>query len=79
VSPINWAGWHRAYDDPASPLHGRLRIVQAHVRAALDDAPPGLRGSAVDVTDRYAVGRHRHSGVPAPLDQTARLFTAFRS
>jgi hypothetical protein len=41
VSPVDWSDWHRAYDDPASPLHRRLRLVQAHIRAALDAAPPG--------------------------------------
>jgi hypothetical protein len=43
VSPIDWVQWHAAYDDPASPLQRRLRIVQAHIRAALDAAPPGPR------------------------------------
>jgi Methyltransferase domain len=28
--------WHEAYDDPASDLSWRLRRVQAHIRAALD-------------------------------------------
>jgi hypothetical protein len=37
VSPVDWVDWHRAYADPDSPLHRRLRIVQAHIRAALDD------------------------------------------
>ena len=41
MSPVDWVDWHHAYDDPASPLHRRLRIVQAHIRAALDAAPPG--------------------------------------
>jgi hypothetical protein len=35
MSPIDWADWHRAYDDPASPLHRRLQIVQAHIGDAL--------------------------------------------
>lgn len=206
MSPIDWADWHRAYDDPASPLHHRLHLVQAHIRAALDAAPPGpiravsvcagqgtdllgvlrdhpraddVQGRlveldarnaeaaravappgvevvtgdaaplaayagavpadlvlvcgvlgrigdrdlanlvrvlpqltatdgtviwtrhrrspdrtsrvrrllarhgfeelAVDVTDRYAVGRHRHTGAPPPLDSDRRLFNSFRS
>jgi hypothetical protein len=48
VSPVDWVDWHHAYDDPASPLHRRLAIVQAHIRAALDAAPPGpLRAVSV--------------------------------
>jgi hypothetical protein len=41
VSPVDWIDWHRAYADPASPLHRRLQVVQAHIRAALDAAAPG--------------------------------------
>lgn len=37
----DWAAWHQAYDDPASPLSARLRCVQAHLAAAVDRAPPG--------------------------------------
>jgi hypothetical protein len=48
VSPVDWVDWHRAYADPDSPLHRRLQIVQAHIRAALDAAPPGpLRAISV--------------------------------
>jgi hypothetical protein len=48
VSPVDWVDWHRAYADPASPLHRRLRLVQAHIRAALDAAPTGpLRAISV--------------------------------
>jgi len=48
VSPVDWVDWHRAYADPASPLHRRLQLVQAHIRAALDAAPPGpLRAISV--------------------------------
>ena len=32
----DWQQWHRAYDDPQSRLSERLRVVQAHVTAALD-------------------------------------------
>jgi hypothetical protein len=31
----DWHAWHRAYDDPASRLSRRLRVVQDHIRAAL--------------------------------------------
>ena len=48
MSPVDWVDWHRAYADPASPLHRRLQLVQAHIRAALDAAPPGpLRAISV--------------------------------
>jgi hypothetical protein len=41
----HWERWHGAYDDPASPLSERLRLVQKMVRGALDDvAPAGGRG-----------------------------------
>jgi hypothetical protein len=41
ASPRDWAEWHRPYDDPGSLLSGRLRRVQAHLRALLDRQPPG--------------------------------------
>ena len=37
----DWHEWHRAYDEPDSPLSRRLAIVQDAIRAALDAAPPG--------------------------------------
>ena len=36
-----WQDWHRAYDDPDSPLARRLAIVQQCIADALDAAPPG--------------------------------------
>ena len=36
----HWLRWHGAYDDPASPLSERLRLVQEMVRGALDDMAP---------------------------------------
>jgi hypothetical protein len=39
--PTDWREWHRAYDDPESPLSRRLAIVQRHIRSRLDAAPPG--------------------------------------
>ena len=38
---MDWKVWHEKYDDPASPLTRRLRIVQGLVREALDRSPPG--------------------------------------
>jgi hypothetical protein len=37
----DWVAWHAAYDDPASPLSTRLRVVRGHLAGALDAAPPG--------------------------------------
>ena len=48
MSPVDWVDWHRAYADPDSPLHRRLQLVQAHIRAVLDAAPVGpLRAISV--------------------------------
>jgi len=41
VRVMDWAAWHAAYDDPSSPLSGRLRCVQAHLSDAIDRAPAG--------------------------------------
>lgn len=38
---MDWKSWHDDYDDPGSSLTRRLRVVQRHLRAALDEAPPG--------------------------------------
>jgi len=37
----DWVAWHAAYDDPASPLSTRLRVVRGHLSDALGAAPPG--------------------------------------
>lgn len=37
----DWQAWHADYDVPGSALARRLAAVQARIRAALDDAPPG--------------------------------------
>lgn len=37
----DYAAWHEAYDQPGSPLHLRLLVVQDLIAAALDEAPPG--------------------------------------
>jgi hypothetical protein len=48
VSPVDWADWHRAYEDPDSPLRRRLEIVRTRIADALDAAPPGeLRGISI--------------------------------
>jgi hypothetical protein len=40
VSPPDWQEWHRDYDDPASQLSRRLRIVQGHIGDWLDETAP---------------------------------------
>jgi hypothetical protein len=42
-TPRDWLEWHRAYDDPDSRLSRRLRIVQAHVRSAIDERTGTMR------------------------------------
>ena len=37
----DWFDWHLEYDEPGSSLSERLATVQARIRAALDEAPPG--------------------------------------
>ena len=37
----DWLEWHAAYDEPGSPLHRRLQLVQRRLGDALDQAPPG--------------------------------------
>src|SRR5512133_3864098 len=32
----DWAAWHERYEDPASPLAVRLRVVQGFIRDFLD-------------------------------------------
>ncbi|HEX3781875.1 MAG TPA: class I SAM-dependent methyltransferase [Pseudonocardiaceae bacterium] len=38
---MDWNAWHAAYDRPDSRLAQRLVMVQAQIRAVLDNAPPG--------------------------------------
>jgi hypothetical protein len=37
----DWVQWHRAYDDPSSPLSQRRSAVGRLIRSALDAAAPG--------------------------------------
>ncbi len=37
----DWVAWHALYDDPSSSLSARLERVQAHLAAAVDQAPAG--------------------------------------
>lgn len=63
----HWVHWHRAYENPDSPLSARLRLVQAALRAALDRQAPGpirlismCAGQGRDVTD--VVAAHARAG-----------------
>tara|TARA_R110002110_G_scaffold2915_15_gene14904 strand:+ start:196 stop:882 length:687 start_codon:yes stop_codon:yes gene_type:complete len=38
---MDWHRWHKKYDIPDSPIAQRLKIVQQHIRVALDKCPPG--------------------------------------
>jgi len=39
----DYAQWHRAYDDPSSRLSRRLRIVQQHLRRAVEERAGRIR------------------------------------
>jgi hypothetical protein len=41
--PRDWLEWHRAYDDPESRLSRRLRVVQGHLRRAIDERAGPVR------------------------------------
>src|SRR5206468_954787 len=41
VGVVDWADWHRQYDDPASGLLQRLAAVREQIALALDRAAPG--------------------------------------
>ncbi|HXY28923.1 MAG TPA: methyltransferase domain-containing protein [Acidimicrobiales bacterium] len=45
----HWVRWHGPYDDPASGLSRRLRIVQSMVRRALDDLSSTSRAQPLRV------------------------------
>jgi hypothetical protein len=63
----HWVNWHLAYDDEASSLSHRLRLVQVALRGALEEAPPGpvgivslCSGQGRDVIDVVAASPRRH-------------------
>lgn len=69
----DWKQWFAAYDDPASPLASRLRVVREGIRRALDEAAPGpirilylCAGEGRDVIPEVAAH-------PRRADVTARL------
>jgi len=42
-TPRDWLAWHREYDDPESRLSRRLRVVQGHLRRAIDERAGEIR------------------------------------
>jgi len=36
----DWDAWHQPYEQPDSPLSRRLRIIQEHIRAWMDETAP---------------------------------------
>jgi hypothetical protein len=44
---MDWVAWHGPYADPESPLSRRLRAVQGHIAAWLDDSAGELRAVSV--------------------------------
>jgi len=72
----DWVLWHQQYDDPQSSLRVRLALVQAHLAAALDVAPPG----PVSLLSLCAGQGHDVAGVlpahPRRADVTALLVEA---
>lgn len=39
----DWSAWHRAYDDPSSSRSHRLKVVQEHLRNAIEAKPGRLQ------------------------------------
>jgi Putative methyltransferase len=79
----HWVRWHRAYEDPESPLSERLRLVQAALRSALDRQPPGpvrvismCAGQGRDVIDVVAT-HERANDVQALLVELDPALAAF--
>jgi hypothetical protein len=81
----HWVRWHQSYEDPASALSLRLRVVQDGVRAALDRQPPGpgpirivsmCAGQGRDVIDVVA-GHTRRVDVQARLVERDPSLVAF--
>jgi hypothetical protein len=79
----HWVRWHASYEDPASALSRRLRVVQDGVRAALDGQSQGpirivsmCAGQGRDVIDVVA-GHPRRADVRARLVERDPSLAAF--
>jgi hypothetical protein len=82
----DWLAWHRAYDDPDSPLSRRLRGVQREIEHALDSLPPGRRrvlslcaGDGRDLIPVLARHRRRDDVSAVLVELDPRLAEAARS
>jgi hypothetical protein len=47
---MDWVRWHAEYDDAASPLAQRLRVVQEQIRGVLDRRRSATGSSATAST-----------------------------
>lgn len=65
----NWQAWHDPYTDPGSPLSRRLRLVQQHINAWLDERP----GVAVATVSVCAGQGHDLLGVLSARSDSARV------
>jgi len=79
----HWVRWHQPYEDPASGLSLRLRLVQSAVREVLNGAPPGpirvismCAGQGRDLIDVVA-GHPRAADVSAQLVEQDPALVAF--
>ena len=81
----DWAEWHRAYDDPESRLARRLRVVQHHLRRAIDARPGPIRiismcaGEGRDVIPVLAQHRRRGEIIARLVELDLRNATAART
>jgi hypothetical protein len=82
-SESHWVRWHLEYENQASPLSLRLRVVQAMVRDVLDTAAPGsidivslCAGQGRDVVD-VVEGHPRAADVQALLVELDPALVAF--
>src|SRR5438876_8951758 len=82
----DWAAWHAPYDEPGSPLHRRLGIVQARIRAAIDDAPPGpitaislCAGQGRDILPVLAAHRRGHDVRARLVERDERIVDVARA
>lgn len=65
----DWQAWHDPYTDTGSPLSRRLRLVQQHIAAWLDERPE----AAVTIVSACAGQGHDLLGVLAARSDSARV------
>lgn len=72
LDPVNgrdWQAWHDPYADPGSPLSRRLRLIQQHINAWLDERPD----AAVTVASACAGQGHDLLGVLSARSDSGRV------